>query len=142
MKDFFSVSIAVLVLACLAAGIVMLTGLQEEPAVEPESALYEGRPIPDWLDDLREESPYTRHEADDALQGIGPENRAAVPEFRQALTDDNSTVRRVSARSLGLIGPDAKDAIPALDKAIVASKNGGELQAILTAEQRILNPQP
>jgi hypothetical protein len=141
VNDLFSVSLAILLLACLTAGIVMMADLSEEPA-EPETTLYEGRPVPEWLDDLREQSPYTRQEADDALKRIGPENRATAPEFTEALADDNSNVRRVAARSLGQIGPDAKDAIPALDRAMVGSRNGSELKEIITAEQRIRNPSP
>jgi hypothetical protein len=141
VNDLFAVSLAILLLACLAAGIVLIGDLADDPP-EPEPTLFQGRAVPSWLDDLKEESPFTRREADDALKGIGPENRATVPDFSDALTDDNTTVRRVAARSLGQIGPDAKDALPALDKAMVGSKSGGELREIITAEQRIRNPQP
>jgi HEAT repeat protein len=61
-----------------------------------------------------------RHDAAQALGGMGAAAEAAVPALGTALADDNAEVRCESAESLGEIGPAAIAAIPDLQRALEA----------------------
>jgi hypothetical protein len=59
-------------------------------------------------------SPNAVEGAADAIRGIGPKAKAAVPLLTEALKMDDWGVRRSCVTALGQIGPDAKPAIPAM----------------------------
>jgi hypothetical protein len=135
MNDAFPWCVALLVIACLTAGMVFFGGLAQKP--EPTApAVYRGRPVHAWLEDAGSSDRTTREDAFEALGEMGPANRDAVPELIQGLQANSSLVQAAAARSLGRIGPDAKAAIPALEEAerdadVVA------LREIIEARKRI-----
>ncbi len=67
---------------------------------------------------LKDEEGSVRKVAAEALGGIGPEAKAAVPALIEALKDPEGDVRREAAQTLGQIGPEAKAAVPALSEAL------------------------
>jgi HEAT repeat protein len=82
-------------------------------AKEPES---DGRPLSEWVADLKALSPQTRNAAAYEIAGLGPAAAAAVPALIEALADSQPAVRFPVTVALREIGPAAKAAVPALKK--------------------------
>ncbi len=70
------------------------------------------------IEELKDEDKDVRVSAADALGGIGPGAKAAVPHLIEALKDENWNVRTTVAYALGRIGPDIKAAVPHLIEAL------------------------
>jgi hypothetical protein len=138
MNDAFPWCIALLLLACLTAGIVFFSGYGQQ-ADAPGSVLYRGRPVRAWLEDAGSTDPTLRTDAFQALSEMGPANRDAVPELIQGLQANNFLVQAAAARALGRIGPNAKAAIPALEEA-ARDANLAVLREIVEARKRIEHP--
>jgi HEAT repeat protein len=133
MNDSFTWSVIAVLLACLAAVMVEYSELESTPE---GGAMFQGRPVQAWLDDLRALDQPTNREALEALSAMGPENQDAVPELTRALEDENSMVRAGAARGLGRIGPAARQALPAL-QAARENTHGKDLKEMLQARARI-----
>lgn len=86
---------------------------QTKPAAskEPVSA---GRPLSEWIADLKGLSPQTRNAAAYEIAGMGPAAVAAVPALIEALDDPIAAVRFPVTVALKEIGPAAKAAVPRL----------------------------
>jgi HEAT repeat protein len=72
-----------------------------------------------------------------ALEKIGPDARAAVPQLTIALNDSEWSVRRQAVLALGQIGPDAHPALPALRRLQNGDPNGLVRKAVEQALPKI-----
>jgi HEAT repeat protein len=77
-----------------------------------------GRPLSEWIADLKGLSPQTRNAAAYEIAGMGPEAAAAVPALIEALDDPIPAVRFPVTVALMEIGPAAKAAVPRLQTMI------------------------
>jgi HEAT repeat protein len=91
------------------------------------------RRIQRLIEDLKSSFVEDRRHAAEALAGIGPEAKKAVPDLVAALKDGEVRVRAGAADALGGIGPAAVDAIPDL---VAALKDGDN--AVRAAAARAL----
>jgi HEAT repeat protein len=82
-------------------------------AKEPVSG---GRPLSQWIADLKGAAPQTRNAAAYEIAGMGPEAAAAVPALIEALDDPEPSVRFPVTVALMEIGPAAKAAVPRLQQ--------------------------
>jgi len=80
-------------------------------ASEPSS---NGRPLSEWIGDLKGMAPQTRNAAAYEIAGMGPAAAAAVPALIEALDDPVAAVRFPVTIALMEIGPAAKAAVPRL----------------------------
>jgi HEAT repeat protein len=78
---------------------------------EPVSS---GRPLSEWIADLKGLSPQTRNAAAYEIAGMGPAAVAAVPALIEMLDDPVAAVRFPATVALMEIGPGAKAAVPRL----------------------------
>lgn len=99
----------VLFLALTAGGV----SAQSAPAKQPVS---QGRPLSEWIADLKAPAPLTRNAAAYEIAGLGPAAAPAVPALIEALDDPDPAVRFPVTVALGEIGPAAKAAVPRLQK--------------------------
>jgi HEAT repeat protein len=137
MSGAFIWSVIAVLLACLAAAMLAYS---EWVANSPDGgAVFMGRPVQAWLDDLRAHDLSTNREALAAFGAMGPANEDAVPELIQALEDENPRVRAGAARGLGRIGPAARQALPALEAAR-ENTHGKDLKEMRQARARIEGP--
>jgi HEAT repeat protein len=90
---------------------------QAKPAhsKEPVSA---GRPLSQWIADLKAPAPQTRNAAAYEIAGMGAEAAAAVPALIEALEDPAPSVRFPVTVALMEIGPAAKAAVPRLQQMV------------------------
>jgi HEAT repeat protein len=103
-------------LAMLGAMVLMLSSsapAQTTPAKagEPVSG---GRPLSEWIADLKGLSPQTRNAAAYEIAGLGSAAAAAVPALIATLDDEMAAVRFPATVALGEIGPAAEAAVPRL----------------------------
>ncbi len=80
-------------------------------AKEPVS---QGRPLSQWIADLKGAAPLTRNAAAYEIASLGPAAAAAVPALIEALDDPIAVVRFPVTVALGEIGSAAAAAIPRL----------------------------
>lgn len=80
---------------------------------EPVSS---GRPLSQWVADLKAPAPQTRNAAAYEIAGMGPAAAAAVPALIEALDDPVASVRFPVTVALMEIGPAAKAAVPRLQQ--------------------------
>ena len=108
--------VAVVIGAVILLGSSSLTA-QAKPAhsKEPVSA---GRPLSQWIADLKAAAPQTRNAAAYEIAGMGPQAAAAVPALIQALDDPAPSVRFPVTVALMEIGPAAKAAVPRLQQMV------------------------
>jgi HEAT repeat protein len=97
----------------LALVLSTLAAAQSKPGREnePESR---GRPLSDWIAELKAPAPLTRNAAAYEIAGMGPKAAAAVPALIEALDDPVAAVRFPVTVALLEIGPAAKAAVPRL----------------------------
>jgi len=90
-------------------------GAQGKPAqaAEPVS---DGRPLSEWVEDLKAPAPQSRNAAAYEIAGMGPAAAAAVPALMVALDDPIAAVRYRVISAVMEIGPAAKAAIPKLEQ--------------------------
>jgi HEAT repeat protein len=88
---------------------------QSKPAHsrEPVSS---GRPLSEWIADLKALAPQTRNAAAYEIAGLGAAAAAAVPFLIEALDDPIPAVRYPVTIALLEIGPAAKAAVPRLQQ--------------------------
>ncbi len=108
--------LVVTISAAVLLGSSSLSG-QAKPAhsKEPVSS---GRPLSQWIADLKGQAPQTRNAAAYEIAGMGPEAAAAVPALIQALDDPAPSVRFPVTVALMEIGPAAKAAVPRLQQMV------------------------
>lgn len=85
-----------------------------KPRPRPTEPASGGRPLSEWIADLKGLSPQTRNAAAYEIAGMGPAAAAAVPALIEALDDPIPAVRFPVTVALMEIGPAAKAAVPRL----------------------------
>jgi HEAT repeat protein len=122
----------------LAGAVLLLTnaawGQSSAKAVEPVT---DGRPLSEWVADLREPAPQTRNAAAYEISGLGPAAAAAVPALIEALDDPSAVVRFPVTVALGEIGPAAAAAVPRLRQMMAEEINDEIAAAARRALKRI-----
>lgn len=103
-----SLAVAALVLTSGAAA-------QAKPARTREP-VSNGRPLSQWIADLKAQAPQTRNAAAYEIAGLGPAAAPAVPALIVALDDPEPSVRYPVTVALLEIGPAAKAAVPRLQQ--------------------------
>jgi HEAT repeat protein len=83
-------------------------------AVKVKEPVSSGRPLSEWIADLKGLSPQTRNAAAYEIAGMGPAAVAAVPALIEMLDDPVAAVRFPATVALMEIGPGAKAAVPRL----------------------------
>src|SRR5512145_2563557 len=73
-----------------------------------------GRPLSEWIAELKAAAPATRNAAAYEIASLGPAAKPAVPALIEALDDPDAAVRFPVTVALGEIGPDAAAAVPRL----------------------------
>jgi HEAT repeat protein len=99
----------------------------------------QGRPLSEWIADLKGEAPLTRNAAAYEIASLGPAASAAVPALIAALDDPIAVVRFPVTVALGEIGPAAAAAIPRL-KQMMEEEINDEIAA--SAKRAIRRIQP
>jgi HEAT repeat protein len=105
-------------------------------AREPVSA---GRPLSEWIHDLKAQAPQTRNAAAYEIAGMGPEAVSAVPALIEALDDPSPVVRFPVTVALGEIGPGAKAAVPRLQQ-MVSEEINDEIAASARRALKHIDP--
>jgi len=106
---------AVAVARLVTAPVVHAQGSARD-AVAAKDPVTDGRPLSDWIAELKADAPQTRNAAAYEISGLGPAGAAAVPALIEALDDPNPSVRFPVTVALGEIGPAAVDAVPKLKR--------------------------
>jgi HEAT repeat protein len=88
-------------------------GGKEPVSKEPVS---KGRPLSEWVADLKGAAPATRNAAAYEIASMGPAAAAAVPALIEALDDPDPAVRFPVTVALGELGAAAKAAVPRLQQ--------------------------
>ncbi len=103
-------------LAMLGAMVVTLSSSGSAQTAPPKTGepVSGGRPLSEWIADLKGLSPQTRNAAAYEIAGMGPAAVAAVPALIEALDDPSAAVRFPVTVALMEIGPAAKAAVPRL----------------------------
>ena len=103
-------------LAMLGAMVVTLSSSGSAQTATPKTGepVAGGRPLSEWIADLKGLSPQTRNAAAYEIAGMGPAAAAAVPALIEALDDPHAAVRFPVTVALMEIGPAAKAAVPRL----------------------------
>lgn len=99
----------------------------------------DGRPLSQWIADLKQPAPQTRNAAAYEIAGMGPEAAAAVPALIEALDDESPVVRFPVTVALGEIGPAAKAAVPRL-RVMVDEEINDEVAASARRALRHIEP--
>jgi HEAT repeat protein len=105
-------------------------------AKEPEA---QGRPLSEWIADLKAAAPATRNAAAYGIAGMGPAAAAAVPALIEALDDPMAVVRFPVTVALSEIGPGAAAAVPRL-KQMMEEEVNDEVAAAARRAIRHIQP--
>jgi HEAT repeat protein len=97
----------------MALGLATSASAQGTPA-KTQEPISDGRPLSEWIADLKGLAPQTRNAAAYEIAGMGPAAVAAVPALIVALDDPIAAVRFPVTIALMEIGPAAKAAVPRL----------------------------
>jgi HEAT repeat protein len=124
----------------LLAGAVLLLGrgAWAQAAAGPEPVA-DGRPLSQWVADLKAPAPQTRNAAAYEIAGLGPAAAPAVPALIEALGDSEATVRFPVTVALGEIGPPAAAAVPRL-KQMMEEEINDEISASARRALRRIQP--
>jgi HEAT repeat protein len=102
--------------------LAMLLGVSAAAAqttpVKAKEPVSNGRPLSQWILDLKAPAPQTRNAAAYEIAGMGPDAVRAVPALIEALDDPSPVVRFPATVALLEIGPGAKAAVPRLQQMI------------------------
>jgi HEAT repeat protein len=104
-------------LGALALALLMTAGSASAQTTTPAAAKEpeaRGRPLSEWIADLKAAAPVIRNAAAYEIAGMGPAAAAAVPALIEALDDPVAVVRFPVTVALGEIGPGAAAAVPRL----------------------------
>ena len=108
-------------------------------AVKANEPVSSGRPLREWIADLKGLSPQTRNAAAYEIAGMGPAAVAAVPALIEALDDPIAAVRFPVTVALMEIGPGAKAAVPRL-QTMVDEEINDEIAASARRALRRIDP--
>jgi HEAT repeat protein len=125
------------ILGSLAAAVLCLTSVARAQGAATKEPVADGRPLSQWIADLKEPAPQTRNAAAYEISGLGPAAAAAVPALIVALDDPEPAVRFPVTVALGEIGPAAKPAVPKLKKMMEEEINDEIAAAAKRALRRI-----
>ncbi|HEX6107593.1 MAG TPA: HEAT repeat domain-containing protein [Gemmatimonadales bacterium] len=98
----------------VAASLATVSLSAQTYAPAPKEPVAKGRPLSEWIADLKAPAPLTRNAAAYEIAGMGPAAGAAVPALIEALDDELPVVRFPVTVALGEIGPPAAAAVPRL----------------------------
>jgi hypothetical protein len=129
------------VLGFLAVIAVVFTsaGSAQAKPVQAREPVADGRPLSQWVRDLKAESPQTRNAAAYEIAGLGPSASAAVPALIAALDDPVAAVRFPVTVALMEIGPAAKAAVPRLQQ-MMAEEINDEIAASARRALKRIDP--
>jgi HEAT repeat protein len=101
------------------AVLVLTSGaLAQAKPVHSKEPVSDGRPLSEWIAELKAPAPQTRNAAAYEIAGMGPAAAAAVPALILALDDPFAAVRYPVTVALLEIGPAAKAAVPRLQQMV------------------------
>jgi HEAT repeat protein len=96
-----------------------------------------GRPLSEWITELKAAAPVVRNAAAYEIAGMGPAAAPAVPALIEALDDPMPAVRFPVTVALGEIGPGAAAAVPRLKQMMEEDLNDEIAAAARRAIRRI-----
>jgi HEAT repeat protein len=100
-----------------AAALVLTSGvLAQSKPVHSKEPVASGRPLSEWVADLKAPAPQTRNAAAYEIAGMGPAAAAAIPALIEALDDPIAAVRYPVTVALLEMGPAARAAVPRLQQ--------------------------
>ncbi|HEY8259439.1 MAG TPA: HEAT repeat domain-containing protein [Gemmatimonadales bacterium] len=102
--------------ALVGAYLLVAPSIHAQAAASAKDTIVDGRPLSEWVADLKAAAPQTRNAAAYEISGLGPAGAPAVPALIEALDDPNASVRFPVTVALGEIGPGASAAVPKLKK--------------------------
>jgi HEAT repeat protein len=91
-------------------------GAFAQSAAGGKEPVSKGRPLSEWVADLKGAAPATRNAAAYEIASMGPAAAAAVPALIEALDDPDPAVRFPVTVALGELGAAAKAAVPRLQQ--------------------------
>lgn len=100
----------------VAALVLTSAALAQAKPVRSKEPVSSGRPLSEWIADLKALAPQTRNAAAYEIAGMGPAAVAAVPALIETLDDPIAAVRYPATVALLEIGPAAKAAVPRLQQ--------------------------
>jgi HEAT repeat protein len=126
-------------------GIVAGAVLVAAPAAHGQAAsvkntMIDGRPLSEWVADLKAAAPQVRNAAAYEISGLGPAAAPAVPALIEALDDSQPSVRFPVTVALGEIGPAAAAAVPKL-KQMMDEEINDEIAAAAKRAIRRIKPE-
>jgi HEAT repeat protein len=105
-----------------------------------KDTVVDGRPLSEWVADLKAVAPQTRNAAAYEISGLGPAAASAVPALIEALDDSQPSVRFPVTVALGEIGPAAAAAVPKL-KQMMDEEINDEIAAAAKRAIRRIKPE-
>jgi HEAT repeat protein len=121
----------------LALTLVSSSALAQNGAPAAKEPVSRGRPLSEWIAELKAEAPVVRNAAAYEIAGMGPAAAAAVPALIAALDDPVAVVRFPVTVALGEIGPAAAAAVPRLKQMMDEEINDDVASAARRAIRRI-----
>jgi HEAT repeat protein len=110
-----------------------------QDAAKGQEPVSRGRPLSEWIADLKAAAPATRNAAAYEIASLGPAGKPAVPALIEALDDPDAAVRFPVTVALGEIGPDAAAAVPRL-KQMMFEEINDEIAAAARRAIRHIQP--
>ena len=110
---------ALMLVFALAAG----TASAQAGASGGKEPVSQGRPLSEWIEDLKAAAPSVRNAAAYEIASLGPAAEGAVPALIEALDDPHPAVRFPITVALGEIGPGAAAAVPRLQQMMFEEVN-------------------
>ena len=127
-------------LGALALILALTTGsASAQNAAGGQEPVSRGRPLSEWIADLKAAAPATRNAAAYEIASMGPAAEPAVPALIEALDDPDAAVRFPVTVALGEIGPDAAAAVPRL-KQMMYEEINDEIAAAARRAIRHIQP--
>ncbi|HJR50403.1 MAG TPA: HEAT repeat domain-containing protein [Gemmatimonadales bacterium] len=114
-------------------------GASAQNAAGGQEPVSRGRPLSDWIADLKAAAPSVRNAAAYEIASLGPAAKPAVPALIEALDDPSTTVRFPVTVALGEIGPGAAAAVPRL-KQMMFEEINDEIAAAARRAIRHIQP--
>jgi hypothetical protein len=129
------------ILGSLGVIVLLLTTAAHSQATtpKPQEPVSDGRPLSEWIADLKGLAPQTRNAAAYEIASMGPAAAAAVPALIVALDDPIAAVRFPVTVALLEIGPAAKAAVPRL-QTMVDEEINDEIAASARRALRRIDP--
>jgi HEAT repeat protein len=128
-------------LAAVALALVLSAGSASAQTGAPAATepVARGRPLSEWIAELKAAAPVNRNAAAYEIAGMGPAAAAAVPALIEALDDPVAVVRFPVTVALGEIGPGAAAAVPRL-KQMMEEELNDEIAAAARRAIRHIQP--